>query len=490
MAKGIATVNRSVAKHPEFKRVIGHIDTVAKLGRFGTIYTPINPYTLYYYNRSDIRFAYKPTVWISINDRVEFTVEKIGDKHYARNITYPGGKPIYPLLIRSNYNSIHNESISNMNVVCDDQDPSEYNEELTEYEMETILTKLENNEYIDEYEWHGDINVINTCSDNINSDIIFDSRIRASSVIHPTKRTQGIVISEMKDYFGWILCNVVNSLPIRYHITQIQSIGIKKLRLHSRVEFNVMSGKQHDWSFYITKPGGNLITYEKPDIYGQWLRNLELYGRHYNDNDNDTQIYKGFICEYSLNRQIGFIVPFNELYKRYMFHIDNCNIAKCENRRVFINDLVTFQLKKNNKNNYAINICSLYNNNGIIYGKHLNWCKILPYNRKYSYSSHYLHKCVDKLSGDIRYCGLVEFNAYEIANMNGAKIYFDNIKLYPRTLNVDLNELQCTDIKYIERGTRIEFSLNIDRNKRIIIGVKNITGPNGMLLTYLKGERG
>ncbi len=100
---------------------------------------------------------------------INFYDEKLGGKDYARNITHPGGNPIYPLIIISNMNE---NIISNMNVVCKDQDPTD--EELTEYEMETILTKLENNEYIDEYEWHADINVINN-SDNINSDIIFDS---------------------------------------------------------------------------------------------------------------------------------------------------------------------------------------------------------------------------------------------------------------------------------------------------------------------------
>ena len=206
--------------------MIGHINTVAKTGKVGTIYTPSNPYTPYYYNRNDLRFAYKPAVWVSVNDRVEFSVENVGDNYYARNITYPGGKPLRPHLIKPSFFRLINYwslSINSNNMVS------------TEHTMDDT-----------------------------------DTRIRASSVIHPTKRTWGIVISTMKDDYGWILCNVHNSLPIRYHITQIQAVGMKKLALHSRVEFNVIKGRYHDWSFYITKPGGNLITYEKADVYGKY----------------------------------------------------------------------------------------------------------------------------------------------------------------------------------------------------------------------------
>lgn len=435
--------------------MIGHIDTVAKLGRAGTIYAPLNPYTPFYYSRSDLRFAYKPGVWVSVNDRVEFSAAKLGDKYYARNITYPGGKPLRPYVIKPTLGK------------------------LTNYWSLSINSNHEN--------------VTNYDRDILSGKDVEDTRIRASSVIHPKQRTWGIVISKMKDGYGWILCNVHNSLPIRYHITQIQAVGMKKLPLHSRVEFNVIKGRYHDWSFYITKPGGNLITFEKPDIYGQWLRSLELYGRRV-IHDKDKEIYTGFVCEYSLQKQVGFITPFDDLSKRYMFHIDNCNTAKCENRRVFINDEVTFQLqfKEKTKRMYAVNLCSLNDKNGIIHGKHWNWSKMLPYNRKYSYSSGYLHECVSKLDEVTRYRGLVEFNAYQgdPSVMYAAKIYFDEITLYPRTLRMNLNELQCTDVKYIARGTRVEFSLNIDTEKMMITGVRNITAPNGRLLTYLTGEVG
>ena len=249
-----------------------------------------------------------------MNDRVEFSVEVVGDKHFARNITKRGGRPLSPSLIRTHFKS--------------------------------------------------DDRAIPNDSDLDSFDNTKDTRIRVSSVIHPMQRLQGVVISETKNDFGWILCNVRNSLPVRYHISQIQSTGSKRLVLHSRVELNVVRGRDHDWSFYITKPGGNLITFEKPDVYGQWLRSLELFPRLYlprNNIESPTKVLQGFVCEYYLRGQIGFITPFDELGTRYMFHIDNCSTAKCENRRVFINDEVEFEVewRESMAMYYAINIRSL-----------------------------------------------------------------------------------------------------------------------------------
>merc|ERR1712129_46667 len=92
--------------------------------------------------------------------------------------------------------------------------------------------------------------------------------------------------------------------------------------------------------------------------------------------------------------------------------------------------------------------------------------------------------------GTARYCGLVEFEPNECANKHAAKIYFDLPLQYPHFLRVPLCALQCTDVQYIRRGTRIHFSLKIDRKRKRIVGVKRISAPNNQLLTFLLGERG
>ena len=178
------------------QRVIGHINTVAKIGNAGTIYTASNPYTPYYYSRNDLRFSDNRGFRLSMNDIVEFSIDQIGDRYYARNITSVNGKPLHSLTI--------------------------YPKQLINYWSLSINSRA-NKQHID---------------NDTNEE---DTRINASSVIHPTQRTVGSVISAMNEGgFGWILCNVANSMPIRYHETQIQSTGIKKLVLHSRVEFNVI----------------------------------------------------------------------------------------------------------------------------------------------------------------------------------------------------------------------------------------------------------
>ena len=115
---------------------------------------------------------------------------------------------------------------------------------------------------------------------------------------------------------------------------------------------------------------------------------------------------------------------------------------------------------------------------------------MLPFRRKYGYKWSAVQKCVDAMDETTRYRGLIELNVYEVGMTENVKIYFDDIRVYPRTLYVRFSELQCTDIQYIRPGTRVEFNVEIDRERRAIVGVRNITAPNGRLLTFLDRQRG
>lgn len=304
-----------------------------------------------------------------------------------------------------------------------------------------------------------------------------------SSLIPKASRICGTVIKENGTY-GWISCNP-NCIPrniklkhIHYHMIQIQCTGSKKLLIGSQVEFSIVHGIDGDWASNITMPGGGLLTYEKPHEYGLHLRSLEYFPENCLHINTERKNISGYICEYSLTKKYGFVVPFIKLYECFLFYIDDVLFNAKQDHKVFVNEMVLFDLSFH-KNKYFVakNIRSCKSND--IYvglnGFHPNWSySHLPMNKS-GISSQY------KLCENVCYHGLIEFAVNSVPIKGNERIFFEKYNL---SMSFERSELQSTDIQNIRRCTKVEFYVGND------LKIKHITGPRQKLLTYFNGQRG
>ena len=401
---------------------------------------------------------------------------------------------------------------------------------------------------------------------NGESDVIPNQEMLLSSIIDTKKRCLGRVVSETGDY-GWIVPEIEHTRSVRYHVSQIQSSGVKRLVIGSHVEFTVIASlpsesyhSAHDWAFYITRPtvtmnrnmknknSGLLITFEKPQFKGLWLRKLEFnqdiqdkqllfeYHPRINPNNkilnqenntnssdnngkkeitvsrnkNENEFLYGIVTEYLIDRSYGFIAPLrNDIsYKRYIFYIDNCHIYGNHNRKVFINDMVLFKLKslsssssnriENDDNDNNVNYKNIGNNRRQSqYDHHYYATDIRGISQSENWLLNGIHHNWTLLTSNERVLNIFDKEKNGTKTYSGIIEFEPNVvptkgeeKLFPdlmyyESIALDRNKIQATDVKDIRRGTRVEFTID-HRSKQIL----DICGPNGRLITFLNGERG
>eukprot|EP00494_Astrolonche_serrata_P028718 UN28985 len=255
--------------------------------------------------------------------------------------------------------------------------------------------------------------------------------------------------------------------------------------MHSNVEFRVVGRPTfpNDRAVEISMRDGIPITYETK-ITGGKRRTLAT---RYNRSDIKAQLPRelnfenrksGFVCEYDTRKLYGYICPYDNLFSRIFFHIDECHIKG--NRQIRINQEVEFNvILKDRAESRAAFDKALH-----ITGPDST---ILQWNQDNDTLGASSRTRKLPISAD-RFRGIIRQVNNENKNLNDFWGFICPDNLGFQEIYFHKGQIIGAFNKFVERGTIVEFG--VEETKEGKLRAKQITRPGFKPLVYYKGTIG